>query len=281
VSLTKVLLAGATGRLGSRIADMFRDTWSICALSRRPAEKAVFHDICSPDAWEKLSLDGFDVVINCAAISSAGYCGLHPGKAWIVNSLWPSCLAVQTARLGIPLVHFSTDLVYGGGIPPYSERSCSVPASFYGWTKLLGDKAVLRQNQLSTVLRTSVLFGSTTSERPTFSQDLLEGRIETVFVDSFRHHTSIDWLAATLTGIMDSGITGLVHAAGLHDQSRAAFAEALFEHIRRPEDIPASGYTTGKIPRNLALDMSRACAILPLKPLDLASSIAREYAAVD
>ncbi len=237
------------------------------------------HDICSPDASGRPSLDGFDMVINCTAMSSIDCCRRHPGKAWAVNSIWPSWLAAETARLGIPFIHFSTDLVYGGGIPPYCERSPAVPACFYGWTKLLGDIAVLGRSPLSTVLRTSVLFGKTTSERPTFSQDLLEGRIDTVFVDGFRHHTSIDWLAETVPGIADSGFTGLVHAAGLHDQSRAAFAEALFVHLGKAADLPVPGYSSGRIPRNLALDMSLACAILPLKPLDLGSSIAREYAA--
>jgi dTDP-4-dehydrorhamnose reductase len=175
------------------------------------------------------------------------------------------------------MVHFSTDLVYSGGAPPCSERSVPVPSNLYGWTKLLGDISVLRRNPKAVVLRTSVLIGGAPSGRPTFSDDLLAGRVERVWVDSFRHHTSIRWLARTAADITGSGFTGLVHAAGLHDQSRAAFAEALFRVTGCGNGIPHQAYSPRGMPRNLSLDMTLACAVLPVEPLDLESSIREEY----
>jgi len=273
----RVILAGAAGRLGSRLRSDLGDGWEITALSRGGEPGTVPFEICSPGTVAGLGLGDCDLVVNCAAVSSTSECGRNPGMAWAVNCAWPALLASETAGLGVPLVHFSTDLVYGGGTPPYREGSPSVPSCLYGWTKLLGDRAVLDRNPLAAVLRTSVLVGRAGSARPTFSEELLQGSVRRVWVDSFRHHTSLGWLVSVTSGIAESGLAGLFHAAGLHGQSRAAFAEELYRRTGFPGTEPEQGYSPDGVPRNLALDMSRACSMLPYRPLDPGESIDLEY----
>ena len=127
------------------------------------------------------------------------------------------------------------------------------------------------------MLRTSVLFGEVECRSTTFSQDVLSGAATTFYVDCFRNHTSIRWLAEGLHLMVDSGISGLVLAAGENDSSRSAFAEALLAHVGRETDRLVLGYAKDGTPHNLALDMSWARTVLPTPPLDLNESLSREY----
>ena len=69
-----------------------------------------------------------------------------------VNGEAPGVLAEEAQRLGIPLVHYSTDYVFdgsgGGGASaagdptPYRESDPPNPISVYGRTKLAGEEAI-------------------------------------------------------------------------------------------------------------------------------------------
>jgi dTDP-4-dehydrorhamnose reductase len=56
-----------------------------------------------------------------------------------VNSLWPRRLSMNTAVLGVPLVHISTDAVFSASAGAVDETSAPAPDELYGHTKLLGE----------------------------------------------------------------------------------------------------------------------------------------------
>ena len=198
-------------------------------------------------------------------MSTPADCLRDPAGALLANAMLPRELARACSSLGIPLVHFSTDLVYGGATPPYGERSPCLPRSLYGWTKLLGDRAVLSAHPGALVVRTSVLFGEVGAARRTFSEELLAGRVRSVHVDSYRNHTPVNWLPRAAIGALDAGARGMLLVAGLHSLSRSAFAEMLFAHLKR-RDCPPTGYRPAGVPEDLSLDTSRLSAILGEPP---------------
>ncbi len=187
---------------------------------------------------------GIRKVLNCAALSSRAECSSDPFTAFAVNSRWPARLAYWCREEGVRLIHISTDLVYAGGIPPYTESSSSVPKSLYGWTKLLGDRAVLRLNPDALVARTSVLTGKSGAKKPTFSEEILSGKARSFFVDSFRNHTDIFLLAEWLEEMLLSTASGLILAAAPYSQSRMAYASLLLgldchlEQVSVPASLP-------------------------------------------
>ncbi len=249
----RVLLIGASGRLGSVIQEDLADEWQILPVSRRGTAGSIECDIMSPDNRETLFQNKFDVVVNAAAMSSPFACANNPVTSWFVNTLWPYMLAEFCSGNSLPLVHFSTDLVYSGGIPPYRETSPAVPVSFYGWTKLIADTLVRKACPDALTVRTSVLCGETHSERTTFSQDILSGKIAGVFVDCWRNHTPIHWLVSLLPELMKNGEKGLVIASGRYSQSRSAYAEALLRKHGRSADHLIQEYAPPGIPAKLHL----------------------------
>lgn len=105
-----------------------------------------------------------DVVVNCAAFTDTAACqdpDAYP-RAYAVNSLGPKYLAETCRRLGIRLIHVSTDWVH-------SEHGVEFPVNAYGLQKLLAEKYVQaayganREGFL--ICRTSSLFGHSPAGR--------------------------------------------------------------------------------------------------------------------
>lgn len=234
--MRKLFLTGANGRLGRTVQRTFSSEWIIHPDSRSRGE-----DLTVSEPVDVVPEDA-DFVLNCAAISSRSGCANNPVKAFKLNTLWPQKLAAFCRETNRRLVHISTDLVYAGGIPPYTEKSPAVPRSLYGWTKLLGDIAVQRRNPNGCIVRTSVLVGEAGAKTTTFSEDILSGRATQFHVDCFRNHTDIGALAQFLSECLYSSRAGLILAAAPYAMSRAAYAYTLLQQdidlIPAPDDIP-------------------------------------------
>jgi dTDP-4-dehydrorhamnose reductase len=184
--------------------------------------------------------------MNCAAVSSTGGCLSDPVRAFLLNSVWPGKLALHCREKSIRLVHMSTDLVWSGGIPPYKRNSPAVPMSLYGWTKLLGDIAVMRHNPGALVVRTSVLVGEVGARQTTFSEDILAGRATRFYADSIRHHTGIMPLAEELHRLASGSRKGVILVASPLAMSRLGYAAGLI-----PE--PGQALAPRGVPRNLTM----------------------------
>lgn len=249
-----ILLLGSSGRLGTAFRRALEGT---CRILSSPGA-SLSEPGCAASLLGELRPD---LVVNACAMSSPRDCLHDPAGALLANALLPRGLAVACSSLGIPLVHFSTDLVYGGATPPYGERSPCVPRSIYGWTKLLGDLSVLSAHPDALVVRTSVLFGEVGASRRTFSEELLAGLVGSVHVDSWRNHTPVSWLPGAVMGAFGAGARGLLLVAGLHSLARSAFAEMLFAHLGRT-DCPPAGYRPPGVPEDLSLDTSRFARIM-------------------
>ncbi len=255
----RVLLTGATGRLGSVVLEDLSDIWDITPLSRRGGGGTERCDLlCIEDRKALLERD-FDIVVNTAAASSPSLCANNPAESWILNTLWPCALAAYCSEKSVQLIHFSSDLVYSGGIPPYTEASPAVPLSFYGWTKLVADILVQNADPDALIVRTSVLCGETSSDRTTFSEDVLSGRVSTVYVDSWRNHTPIHWLAGILPKLAAKEQSGLVIASGKYSMSRSAYAEALLKRRGKSADHLILEYAPPGVPSRLHLKGEYSC----------------------
>lgn len=248
-----VLVTGASGRLGAAILPVLSPEWEPIPVSRSGYMGTEPLDLLLGENRDSLLNRDFSAVINTAAISSVAECSRRPAEALLLNTLWPAELASSCSKRGVPMVHFSTDLVYSGSNPPYDEKSVAVPLSFYGWSKLLGDLMVERRYPEALIVRTSVLCGETPSKHRTFSQDVLRGRVRTVWVDSWRNHTPIDWLAGLLQGLLEEGLTGTVIASGENSRTRSAYAEAILRARGLPTEHLVQEYAPPGVPGMLDL----------------------------
>jgi dTDP-4-dehydrorhamnose reductase len=152
----KLLITGAAGQLGQALVQAgARQGWEVAATDAHNL------DITDPQAvWGELSRWRPEVVINAAAATRVDDLESDLNGALRVNALGPRNLAVACRRLGIKLIHLSTDYVFDGTKPePYVEWDRTEPLSVYGRSKLLGEEWVRQQCPDHFIVRTAWLYG--------------------------------------------------------------------------------------------------------------------------
>lgn len=101
-----------------------------------------------------------DLVINCSAYTAVDKAESEQDLAFAVNRDGPAHLAEACSKLGIPLVHISTDYVFDGkSNRPYREDDPANPIGVYARSKWEGEEEVRRRLDKHIVVRTSWLFG--------------------------------------------------------------------------------------------------------------------------
>lgn len=99
-------------------------------------------------------------VINAAGCVDVDLAEKESERCWRDNCTGPRVLAAACSELGIPLVTFSSDLVFGGGKSgPYLEDDEVAPLNVYGRSKAAAEKAVLERHRDALVIRSSAFFG--------------------------------------------------------------------------------------------------------------------------
>jgi dTDP-4-dehydrorhamnose reductase len=101
-----------------------------------------------------------DAVVNAAAFADVDACEGQPDLAMRVNGEGPGNIAAACRRLGIPLMHFSTDYVFDGEkVEPYTEEDEPRPLSVYGRSKLAGERRVAEILERFWIVRVCGVFG--------------------------------------------------------------------------------------------------------------------------
>ncbi len=100
-----------------------------------------------------------DLVVSAAAYTAVDKAESEPDLAYAVNATGAGAVAAAAARLGVPVLHLSTDYVFDGASPrPYREDDPTGPLGVYGRSKLDGERAVAAANPRHVILRTAWVY---------------------------------------------------------------------------------------------------------------------------
>ncbi len=192
----KLLITGTTGRLGGVLVRHYASRYQIVAPGRDRL------DLSKPDSMgsDLLSMD-FDLLINCAGITSPDVCEREPVLAARINAEAPAFMAAECQRRGARMIQISTDYVYDGATEGLlDESSPTHPVNHYGCTKRDAETAVLRECPEALVARVSWLFGG--SNGPSFPDQILnearQGRSLQAIGDKWSAPTSVHDIALWL-----------------------------------------------------------------------------------
>lgn len=153
--MRRVLVTGGNGQLGE----------AICRATEGSANHYTFAtidelDICnSADVERYISENKVDTIINCAAYTDVEGAEDNAAMAHAINSTAVAGLAEICKKLGVKLIHISTDYVFGGNTErrtPYTEDDTTAPLNVYGKSKAEGEVAVVEHDGI--VIRTSWLY---------------------------------------------------------------------------------------------------------------------------
>jgi dTDP-4-dehydrorhamnose reductase len=99
-------------------------------------------------------------VVNAAGYVRVAEAETQQERCWRENVTGIEILSEACARRGIPLVGFSSDLVFDGSLGrPYAETDPVAPACAYGRAKAVAEERALAIHPASLVVRTSAFFG--------------------------------------------------------------------------------------------------------------------------
>lgn len=104
-------------------------------------------------------------VINTAAYNFVDLAEAHPLDALELNGGGPMILASVCKTLRIPLLHVSSDFVFGGDRSvPYTEEDAVGPLGAYARSKLKGEQAVREGLSRHFIVRTCGVYGRARSQ---------------------------------------------------------------------------------------------------------------------
>lgn len=152
----RILITGADGQLGWELARAFAETGNIIAFDHNGL------DLSDPDAIRARCREVRPaLLLNAGAYTAVDKAEGEPDLAMRINGIAPGVLAEEANRLGVPLIHYSTDYVFDGNAKaPYREEDPAAPQSVYGRTKLAGEQAVVATAKEHLIFRTSWLYGN-------------------------------------------------------------------------------------------------------------------------
>ena len=191
----RIMLTGVSGQVGRSIINSCDSNYCIIPMTRNDL------DLTNENQIVRVVKDVRpDIIINPAAYTDVEMAEEQSDEAYLVNSMAPGVMAREANKLGIPLIHFSTDYVFDGTkIEPYKEIDTPNPINVYGKTKLHGEIAIQKQTNLYYIFRTSWVFSSSGKNFFTTMLKLFKKQKElNVINDQYGAPTSSDLIAYKL-----------------------------------------------------------------------------------
>ncbi len=154
--MTKILITGGNGQLGKSLHSIKNKFKSFEFIFTDVDEL----DVCSREQLiEFTKSNAINYLINCAAYTAVDKAEHEQTLSRKLNAEAVRNIGIVAKENNFRVIHISTDYVFDGkAFKPYSENDLALPESFYGQTKLLGEKYLIENQPDSMVFRTAWLY---------------------------------------------------------------------------------------------------------------------------
>ncbi len=175
-----------------------------------------------------------------AVINASGYVRIDQAEGDVdlcnrENVVGPEILAAACARSGIPLVVFSSDMVFDGlSNTPYTETQPTGPLNAYGRSKLNAEGRVLARHDDVLIVRTSSFFGPWDESNflARMMQSLNEGRVFHAASDLTVSPTYVPHLVDATLDLLIDGENGIWHLTNEQALTWSDFAQVAAERAQ-------------------------------------------------
>ncbi|MGB9150216.1 MAG: dTDP-4-dehydrorhamnose reductase [Burkholderiales bacterium] len=243
----KILLTGVTGQVGHHLKPVLEARgWEVIAPTRDTL------DLADPDSIVRTVQEiKPQLIINPAAYTAVDKAESEPELAMAINGIAPGILAEQAKKLGVPLIHYSTDYVFDGTkrgakgeLIPYTEDDTPNPINVYGKTKLAGEQAIQASGCQHLILRTSWVYSMYGKNFLLTMLRLAKERDELKIVDDqWGAPTWAGWIAQATCVLINQYDSNKLNAQGLVNLVNSGvttwygFAQEIFSQANRIELI--------------------------------------------
>lgn len=285
------LVTGSSGFLGTNAGLWLNGRATRVGVSRNVQPSTLFDRQHSIDLRDHAAAADLvrsvrpQVVLHAAAISGHETCANDPDQAFAVNVIATQMISDVAAEVGARLIYISTDAVFPGVAGNYSETDEPEPFSYYGETKLAGEKIVSETAADSLVLRTNFFGWSVPGNKSVlefFVNSLRAGQGVHGYPDSIVTSIYVRSLIEIIWRLNELGTTGTVHVASSDVLSKHDFGVAValqFEldpNLIAPMPSVAMDSTTSRS-RDISLNTDLLASILGERPQSQSSGIRQAH----
>lgn len=197
---------------------------------------------CYPDDFKKIKEIIFtekpDVIINFIGITNLEYCENNKEEVYKLNVDFPKKISEISDEINSKFVHISSDSVFSGKKGNYKEEDKTDPINYYGYTKSISEKEVLRyQNNI--IIRTAAVYDLKFKSNflDFLFQKLLKNEKIQVYNDIKSTPILIDDLVRILLEIIEQNKSGIYHIVGNECFSKFEFAKEIAKKMGFSEKL--------------------------------------------
>ena len=152
----RLLITGADGQVGWELRRSLAPLGEVVAMDRNAC------DLSGPQDLPRIIREAHpDIIINAAAYTAVDKAEKEEALAAMINGTAVEVIAEEARKLGILLIHYSTDYVFDGTKEsPYTEDDPPHPINAYGRSKLAGERAIQQCGADHLILRTSWIYAA-------------------------------------------------------------------------------------------------------------------------
>jgi len=217
----RILVTGAAGRLGGRLVEVLGDAHQVTGID---VDEVDITDFEATRAY--IREVNPDMVLHPAAWTDVDGCAREPEKAIAINGFGTQHVALAAAEIDAAMLYISTNEVFQGQLRrPYLEYDTQAPTNAYGYSKLVGERALMSVNPRYYIVRTAWVFAHGGRN---FIQAILgaaeAGKQLRVVTDEVANPTYNNDLADAIVQLIETERYGIYHFTNEGACSRYTFA---------------------------------------------------------
>lgn len=207
--MIKILVTGANGLLGQKLTSLLctDPEIEVIATTRGKLSYTLINGRFEKlDVTQEVEVERVinsikpDVVIHTAAMTQVDQCETEQATCWLNNATAVEYIVKACEKSGALLIHISTDFIFDGSHGPLEETATPNPISYYGQSKLEGERIVQKSTLRWAILRTVLVYGVTKDMSRSnivlwVKKSLEEGKSINVVNDQWRTPTLAEDLA--------------------------------------------------------------------------------------
>jgi len=235
--MSKVLITGGSGLLGSNIAKLATSKFEVYATynKNKVSMKDVYFfriNLTKKDELVKIEQIKPDFIIHCAALTNVDYCEDNPNEAYNQNVIASVNTAEISQKIGAYLIHISTDSVFDGTKGDYTEYDMPNPINVYGRTKLEAEQKISLLHPHSCIVRTNI-YGWNKRDKFSLAEWMLNKLTNNeelpALKDIYFSPILVNDLVEALFKLQVKKYEGIIHIAGSEICSKLDFAYMIAE----------------------------------------------------